>query len=89
MNTSAEYMAAINAIYAVKSTEEIGELIRQAHAHLQRRARTSFRYGQAVQFTARNGAVIKGTVEGINPKTIKVRTAQGMWRVGPSLLQAA
>lgn len=89
MNTSPEYTAALTALYALKSHEEIASLIRLGHAHLQNRARATFRYGQAVSFTARDGRLISGTVDGINPKTIKVRTIGGSWRVHPSLLRAA
>jgi hypothetical protein len=73
----------------VATINEIIREIKERQRSLQQEIATSFRKGQAVQFTARRGEVVKGIVEKVNRKTIVVKTDLVTWKVSPSLLRAA
>ena len=49
---------------------------------IERRARDSFRHGDFVEFTAKDGRLIQGKVVRINPRTLGL---DNRWRVSPQL----
>ena len=49
----------------------------------------SFRVGQTVTFTRKNGDVITGMLVKKNPKFQHVKTDEGTWKVPASMLTAA
>jgi len=61
-------------------------LMHQVKAH---QAMTQFRVGQRVQFTSRQGRVVKGVLTKYNRKSVTVASDTGeSWTVAPSLLIA-
>ena len=52
-------------------------------------AKNSFSVGQNVFFNDKSGSKIEGVVTKVMVKNIQVSTPQGMWRVDPTLLNAA
>lgn len=65
------------------------DLIKARRSSIQREVGSSFSVGDAVFFNDRRGMKVTGTILKINPKTIKVSTTNGLWKVSPSLLMAA
>ena len=47
----------------------------------------TFKLGDRVRFTAKDGRTITGSVAKVNQKTVKVRSMDVLWAVTPSLLQ--
>ena len=69
---------------------EAFQMVRDAFTALERRQVSVFGAGEPVQFRARNGALVRGTVEYPNDKTVTIKAEDGRkWRVSPSLLQKA
>lgn len=62
--------------------------INRRRSALQEEATDNFVVGQAVEFTRKDGDVVKGKIQKINRKTIHVKTDLVMWKVSPSLLRA-
>ena len=57
---------------------------------LRRSAKAQFSKGDTVTWhNSRTGSVMTGSITKINQKSIDVRTAQGIWRVGANLLKRA
>lgn len=79
--------------------EEQIVLVQLLQQHLSQEARHSFRPGDKVKFLLKNGAVVYGTVERVNQKSVKVASKQDRygregampttWAVSPQLLQSA
>lgn len=85
-------------IYADIMNLETSEQVRSVHQmlgirlqELNNRMRYKFNVGDEVQFTGRRGLLVKGKIEKIASKNIKVRAygTNVRWTVSPSLLQAA
>lgn len=68
---------------------EIIREVKRRQAELTRLEGGQFFVGQNVTFKDRAGREIQGSIQKINPKTIKVETRQGVWKVSPSLLSVA
>jgi hypothetical protein len=83
---------AIQAIRNCTTNDELNQIVEALK--LQRQfisvqAVRSFRVGDTVEFTAR-GRVIRGTVDKVNRKNIKVREAgYGVWNVPAAMLRQA
>jgi hypothetical protein len=57
---------------------------------LRRSAKAQFSKGDTVTWhNSRTGTQMSGSIAKINQKSIDVRTAQGIWRVGANLLKRA
>jgi hypothetical protein len=67
----------------------IVERLRLMHQVRTHQAMTKFRVGQRVQFTSRQGRVVKGILTKYNRKSVTVITDSGeSWTVAPSFLIA-
>ena len=64
------------------------EAIKLRRTALARQGVQQLRVGDRVQFTARSGEVISGSVGKLNRKTAVVNTGSQQWRVTASLLRA-
>ena len=64
-------------------------LINRRRSVLQEEATDNFIVGQDVEFTRKDGDIVKGKIQKINRKTIYVKTDLVTWKVSPSLLRAA
>ena len=62
--------------------------INRRRSALQEEATDNFVVGQDVEFTRKDGDLVKGKIDKINRKTIHVKTDLVMWKVSPSLLRA-
>lgn len=68
---------------------EAWNVLRTRHSNNASLAVRSFSFGDKVQFTGRNGVMLRGTVTKTNQKTVSVRTDAGNeWRVAPAILSA-
>lgn len=76
METSEDYS---NVVAAVKS----------AYNWMGAKNKSTFRVGQTVTFTRKNGDVITGMLVKKNPKYQHVKTEEGTWKVPASMLTAA
>ncbi len=76
METSEDYS---NVVAAVKS----------AYNWMGAKNKATFRVGQTVTFTRKNGDVITGMLVKKNPKYQHVKTEEGTWKVPASMLTAA
>jgi len=63
--------------------------INRRRSALQEEATDNFVVGQAVEFTRKDGDIVRGAIQKINRKTIHVKTEFVTWKVSPSLLRAA
>ena len=63
--------------------------INRRRSALQEEATDSFVVGQDVEFTRKDGDIVRGSIQKINRKTIHVKTEFVTWKVSPSLLRAA
>ena len=63
--------------------------INRRRSVLQEEAIDNFVVGQDVEFTRKDGEIIRGSIQKINRKTIHVKTDFVMWKVSPSLLRKA
>ena len=63
--------------------------INRRRSALQEEATDNFVVGQAVEFTRKDGDIVRGSIQKINRKTIHVKTDFVTWKVSPSLLRAA
>lgn len=63
--------------------------INRRRSALQEEAIDNFVVGQAVEFTRKDGDIVRGSIQKINRKTIHVKTDFVTWKVSPSLLRAA
>ena len=67
----------------------IGDAIKFARARITEKSIRTLRLGTSVRFTSnKNGQTYSGTVDKIAIKYVTVRTAQGLWRVPASMLEA-
>lgn len=73
-----------NDILDVLSTQ-----INRRRSALQEEIIWDFMEGENVEFSTKQGLVIKGVIEKKNRKTILVKTDEGKWKVSPSLLRKA
>lgn len=69
--------------------DAIIDLVRARRSMISREVRSSFSVGDAVFFNDKRGMKVTGTILKINPKTIRVSTPGGLWKVSPTLLKAA
>jgi chaperone required for assembly of F1-ATPase len=79
------------------SPDEARQVIKEAHMVLDRKARNAIDEGTTVEFTAKGGAKIRGTVIRVNRKNIIVTASMDRyglktprpvrWTVSPSLLR--
>lgn len=67
----------------------IATQINRRRSALQEEIIWDFMEGENVEFTTKQGLVIKGVIEKKNRKTILVKTDEGKWKVSPSLLRKA
>jgi hypothetical protein len=80
------------------SPEDARRVLKEAHVALERKARNAIDEGTLVEFTAKTGAKIRGTVSRVNRKNIIVMASMDrngyktprpvQWTVSPSLLRA-
>lgn len=63
--------------------------INRRRSALQEEATDNFVVGQDVEFTRKDGDIVRGSIQKINRKTIHVKTDFVTWKVSPSLLRAA
>ena len=63
--------------------------INRRRSALQEEATDSFVVGQDVEFTRKDGDIVRGSIHKINRKTIHVKTDLVLWKVSPSLLRAS
>ena len=64
--------------------------INRRRSALQEEAIDNFVVGQAVEFTRKDGDIVRGSIQKINRKTIIVKTDLNLlWKVSPSLLRKA
>lgn len=79
-----------NELLSIKTIEEwreASELMGRMLTHLKGVAVSSFRVGDKVSFTNKNGKKIFGKVVKVNSVAVKVQTEQlGMWRVSGTCL---
>ena len=67
----------------------IGDAIKFARARITEKSIRTLRLGTSVRFTSnKNGMTYSGTVDKIAIKYVTVRTAQGLWKVPASMLEA-
>lgn len=69
--------------------DAIADMVRARRSMISQEIKGSFSVGDAVFFNDKRGMKVTGTILKINPKTIKVSTNLGLWKVSPSLLMAA
>ncbi len=69
--------------------DAIIDMVRARRSMISQEIKGSFSVGDAVFFNDKRGMKVTGTILKINPKTIKVSTNMGLWKVSPSLLMAA
>lgn len=62
-------------------------LLRHKSKLKQMQAGASFNLKDVVEFTDRYERTVRGVVEKINPKSVRVRTETGLWNVSPTLLK--
>jgi hypothetical protein len=77
-----------NAISKMNAAElkTVSKAVNAAHDFNIAMTANSFSLRDEVSFIGRRGLVVVGTVIKVNPKNIKVRTAQGIWNVTATLL---
>ena len=63
--------------------------INRRRSALQEEATDNFVVGQDVEFTRKDGDIVRGSIQKINRKTIHVKTDLVLWKVSPSLLRTA
>ena len=63
--------------------------VKNAYNWMGAKSKASFRIGQTVSFTRKNGDVKTGTLVKKNPKYQHVKTDEGTWKVPASMLTAA
>lgn len=63
--------------------------INRRRSALQEEATDNFVVGQDVEFTRKDGDIVRGSIQKINRKTIHVKTDFVTWKVSPSLLRAS
>jgi len=63
--------------------------VKSAYNWMGAKSKASFRIGQTVSFTRKNGYVKTGTLVKKNPKYQHVKTDEGTWKVPASMLTAA
>jgi hypothetical protein len=62
-------------------------ILQLRHKQLDEIATTKFNIGDRVKFVRKNGRVVEGVVEKINPTTVSVKTDNdGNWRVSALML---
>jgi uncharacterized protein YqgV (UPF0045/DUF77 family) len=82
-------------IYAILNKMEgddfntVARMFNEARKMSEANTARSFTTGQKVKWVSSKAGAMAGTVTKVNRKTIKVKTAAGMWSVSPSLLKAA
>ena len=76
MDSSEDYANVVNAV-------------KSAYNWMGAKNKASFRVGQTVTFTRKNGDVITGMLVKKNPKYQHVKTEEGTWKVPASMLKAA
>jgi hypothetical protein len=69
--------------------DAIISMVRARRSMISQEIKGSFSVGDAVFFNDKRGMKVTGTILKINPKTIRVSTTNGMWKVSPSLLKAS
>ncbi len=69
--------------------DAIVEMVKARRSMISREVASSFSVGDAVFFNDKRGMKVTGTILKINPKTIRVSTNNGLWKVSPSLLKAS
>lgn len=84
------------ALLAKATNEELKQLRDMAHAELEFRVRCAIAPRTKVEFTTKNGGLVKGRVIKVNRKTVKVQADTldgqeifGTWRVSTSLLRVS
>jgi hypothetical protein len=66
---------------------EVVALIKHKQRARQVQVAATFNLKEVVEFTnSRSGHIVRGVIEKINQKSIRVRTETGLWNVSPSLL---
>jgi hypothetical protein len=79
--------AQVTQLTSLEECRQLQELVGQRFDALVRELAAGFRLGDRVEFHSR-GLMVRGTVEAVNPKTVKVLAGDGTrWRVSPSLLR--
>lgn len=90
MSTAQEINAQIiSSNLSIDQLNQVIEAVKYARAQLGRQVARTISIGSNVRFTARDGQVFTGTVQGIKIKNAVVTTAQGRFQVPMSLLEAA
>ena len=65
----------------------VADMYKKAASARQANIAAKFNVGDAVAFASKRGGMVKGIVEKVNRKTIKVKSGATMWSVSPSLLR--
>ena len=76
----------------MENSEDYGNVVtavKSAYNYMTAKNKMSFRVGQTVTFTRKNGDVITGMLVKKNPKFQHVKTDEGTWKVQASMLTAA
>lgn len=90
MNASQIIAAIVAGNFTEDEIRQMNSATQFAFKQLQSKRKSSFRTGDRVKFTTREGTVITGKIEKIMQKNIRIVTDEGKgWRVAPSLLTKA
>ena len=79
------------AIDSIDDPQVLTHLAKRCWEQARYHATRQINFGSVVEFTDKNGRIIRGTVHKINDKSVKVRVQQGNiprdWTVSPTLLR--
>ena len=81
--------AIISSNLSIDELNEVIEAVKYARTQLCRQVARTISIGSNVSFTAKDGRVFTGTVQGIKIKNAVVQTGMGRYRVPMSMLEAA
>jgi hypothetical protein len=81
--------AIISSNLTIDDLNEVIEAVKYARTQLGRQVARTISIGSNVRFTAKDGRVFTGTVQGIKIKNAVVQTGMGRYRVPMSMLEAA
>lgn len=85
-------MTKLNTLFAKADSSQMKEISQMFNMQFKAKtqmAKNSFSVGQNVFFNDKLGQKIEGVVTKVMIKNVQVSTDAGLWRVAPTLLQAA
>lgn len=85
-------MTKLNTLFAKADSSQMKEISQMFNMQFKAKtqmAKNSFSVGQNVFFNDKRGQKIEGVVTKVMIKNVQVSTDAGLWRVAPTLLQAA